>query len=252
MSVFIYNTLVEGDFAFGDEVYVIDSYQEYDLESEADDNRYYRDLPWHEAGYEPSPTYPLRGRFFLTFSGTEGGLSNIKDGSIIDYEIKDPSLFRMYPIVESISGLWMLEGREVVILADGNVITGQTVSNGSVSIPGGAGIIHIGLRYVCDFEPLNINAGENMQGRKLQIPEVTVRFEMSGGGLFGRDFEDELVPLFEREYEVMGAPTELVTGDRNVTIPSDWKSTGRFFIRQRDPLPMSILAIVPEIEGEDI
>jgi hypothetical protein len=51
----------------------------------------------------------------------------------------------------------------------------------------------------------------------------------------------------QREFEVMGAPTALLTGDKKIILKSDWNSNGRLFMRQQDPLPLTILAVVSDV-----
>ena len=51
----------------------------------------------------------------------------------------------------------------------------------------------------------------------------------------------------QREFEPIGAPTALLTGDKEIRITSSWNKTGRMFLRQKDPLPMTILALIPDM-----
>jgi hypothetical protein len=41
------------------------------------------------------------------------------------------------------------------------------------------------------------------------------------------------------------------TGDFQVTSPTEWQSGGRLVVRQTYPLPVSILAIIPEVSVGD-
>ena len=50
---------------------------------------------------------------------------------------------------------------------------------------------------------------------------------------------------FEREtYE---QPIDLLTGRAEIPISNKWEGNGRIFIRQADPLPLSVLAVIPEV-----
>jgi hypothetical protein len=56
----------------------------------------------------------------------------------------------------------------------------------------------------------------------------------------------------QREYELIGQPTQLLTGDKHITLKPAWKSNGRMLMRQPYPLPMTILAVIPDIyPGDD-
>jgi len=156
-------------------------------------------------------------------------------------------------VVTTISGADHLEGETVVALSDGNVVTGLTVANGNVVLPRGASRVHLGLQYVSDLETLDIEnpSGGTIQGKPVNVPRATVRFEKSRGLLIGPN-KTSLVEMPQREFEAMSDPTELLTGDKEITIDADWNSKGRIFMRQINPLPMTVLAVIPDIDvGED-
>ncbi len=150
--------------------------------------------------------------------------------------------------VTSITGMRHLFNTEVVILADGNVISGTTVSaTGGVTLSNSASRVHIGLRYVSDIETLNIESPEGtIQGALKKIARVNVRLKKSRGLLIGPS-NDKLIEWKQREFELLGQPTALLTGDAEVILKPDWNSNGRIFMRQKDPLPMHILAVMPDI-----
>lgn len=177
-------------------------------------------------------------------------LTSIEDGTDID-----GSAFNAYlrdgevrKTVTSISGLQHLFNTEVVILADGNVITGTTVSaTGTITLTNSASRVHIGLRFISDIETLNIESPEGtVQGTLKKISRVNVRMKKSRGLLIGPD-SDNLIEWKQRELELLGQPTSLLTGDAEVILQPTWNSNGRIFFRQKDPLPMHILAIMPDI-----
>ena len=149
--------------------------------------------------------------------------------------------------VDEISGLGHLEGKTVAILADGNVEAQQAVSSGAVTISNPATKIHIGLPIQADVETLNLELGQpTTQGKTKSISAVTLRVESSRGGKVGTD-ADNLTEFKQRAYETYGTPTELKTGDIRVTMPSKWSSSGSLFYRQDDPLPITLLAVIPEV-----
>ena len=152
--------------------------------------------------------------------------------------------------VKTVSGLDHLEGLAVVALADGNVVQNLTVTQGSVTIPYLASRIHVGLKYISDVETLDLEVPQGtIQGKWKHIPYVTVRFNQSRGLFVGPDSYN-LTELKQRQFEAMDAPTALLSGDAVVTLSSDWNGTGRVFLRQRYPLPMDILDIIPELDVE--
>jgi hypothetical protein len=149
-----------------------------------------------------------------------------------------------------ISGLDHLEGREVVVLADGNVKQGMTVTDGQIELEAAASVVHVGLPYVSDLETLNMEIplrDGTMQGRKVHVSELVVRFLRSRGGWIGPD-ADNLDEITQRSSEPLGAPIALFTGDYPATVPAEQDNGGRIFIRQRDPLPMTVLAIIASVD----
>lgn len=151
--------------------------------------------------------------------------------------------------VTNISGLSHLEGETVTILADGNVLDTEVVSSGAITIDVAASRIHIGLPYESDLETLNIEVQQQdgvAQGRKLKISKVIIRFLNSRGGWLGPN-EDNLNEIIQRSDEPLGSPIDLYTGDYDQTINSQYDDGGRVFYRQTDPLPITILAIIPSV-----
>lgn len=150
---------------------------------------------------------------------------------------------------ETFTGLNHLEGKKVAILADGNVVEQKTVTGGAVTIPTPAAIVAIGLPYESEAETLEVTVPgqETMLDKRKILSKVTVIMEESRGGLFGRSAAD----LYEAKqrtdsdnYGSIGA----ITGKQTTTITDTWQGTGRITIKQTDPLPMSILAVIPQAE----
>lgn len=148
-----------------------------------------------------------------------------------------------------VSGLQHLEGREIVALADGNVIKELTVTNGTVVLNRPYSRIRLGLAYTCDLETLNLESqqGNTMQGKLKKLSRPVVRLLQSRGLWYGTA-PDYMTEMKQREDELMGEPTTLLTGDKELEILPDWNVNGRLFFRQRDPLPMTILAVIPDVE----
>jgi hypothetical protein len=149
----------------------------------------------------------------------------------------------------TLGGLWHLEGREVAILADGSVQPAATVTDGSVTLPRACGRVVAGLPYTCDLETLNIEAGPpTLQGRQKVINEVTLRVKDTRG-LSAGPTSDRLVDIKERTTEQPGYPTMLTTGDERVLVDPSWNAQGRVFVRQANPLPATVVAIIPRLEA---
>jgi hypothetical protein len=182
-----------------------------------------------------------------TFELTDLSDVNI-DGSAFNSYVQGGEV---YEAVSTVTGLEHLEGRDVACLADGNIISGLTVSDASITLPRKFSRIHIGLHNICDIETLNIEAPQGtIQGFDIKIPKVTIRFHKSRGGFFGPD-SDNLVEMKQREFELLSDPTDMLTGDKEIILKPAWKSQGRIFLRQPHPLPWTLLAVIPTIETAD-
>ncbi len=157
------------------------------------------------------------------------------------------------------SGLGHLEGRNVAVLADGVVVNNPndpdkpilTVTGGSVTLAVAASEVHIGLPYVCDFQTLDIDkVQDSFKDRKMLINKVVLFVEKSTGFYVGAK-EPSTPTSIEGLYEhVPVVPFQLgddllITEDVDINITNDWNSNGRVFVRQIDPLPLTILAAIP-------
>ena len=46
---------------------------------------------------------------------------------------------------------------------------------------------------------------------------------------------------------VYGEPIPLFSGEKSVIVPGDYDTRGRIVIRQDDPLPLTVLAVIREV-----
>lgn len=156
-----------------------------------------------------------------------------------------------------ISGLDHLEGEEVVALSNGNVVRNLTVSGGSITLPNATTKAHIGLAYEAALQTLDLDLGNiqglgTVQGRMKSISEATLRVEDTRGifvGPYDGDrTSDKLVEYKQRATEAWNEAIQLYTGDIRITTPWDWNTSGGVWIKQFDPLPCTILAIMPDVQ----
>ncbi len=150
---------------------------------------------------------------------------------------------------ETITGLDHLEGKTVVALGDGDVFDStMTVSGGSVSLPTPAGVVHVGLQYSCDVETLNIDfpGGPTVQSRKKSVGSLAVRVRDTRGLKAGAS-ADKLYETKERDVSMAYGQLPSVTGQQIWELERKWTDGGKILIRQDNPLPATILALIPEI-----
>ena len=170
-----------------------------------------------------------------------------------DYpKLVDSGDWTMDTPVTSISGLTHLEGEEVKVLADGNVIEGLMVTNGAITLPLAATRVIIGLGYECTAKnlPMNIQ-GEVVENKQQRVMWLSMRVKDTRGLRDGNDLND-LSIIKERTDEAYGEPTRLLNGMTNLAIEPIWGPEGQSYLVQRDPLPATVLGYVIEAEvGDD-
>lgn len=163
--------------------------------------------------------------------------------------------------VDQITGLWHLEGESVSIFGDGFVVSNPnndtydtvTVSGGAITLDKAYGVLHIGMPFTCDVENLDIDTiqGETLVDKKKRINKVTMLVESSRGVWVGPEAPSSdsslsgLTELKIRDDETMDQPVALRTGPIEVNMAAGWSDGGRVFIRQTDPIPLTILSISP-------
>jgi hypothetical protein len=148
--------------------------------------------------------------------------------------------------VSHLTGLDHLEGCEVVILCDGNVLPRQTVTDGGVSLPVSGSKISIGLPYTSELESLPIGDTQGGIGKRKKTVKLRARVERSRGMWVGPTRSDsDMTELKRDEFWSNNLKTEEI---EILTVP-DNTEVATVIVQQRDPLPLSILALIPEVDG---
>lgn len=147
-------------------------------------------------------------------------------------------------------GLEHLEGRKVSILADGAVRPDCTVKDGSITLDSPARIVHAGLPYISNLKTLRLEGGSpagTAQGRLKRISHVTVRLFESLGLQVGYDEKNLERAPFRTSADRLGGAPALYSGDYDVKFNRGYDRDGQIFIRQDQPLPLTVLALIPEV-----
>lgn len=168
----------------------------------------------------------------------------------IPLELQSGTVSKWALMVTDITGLEHLEGKDVAILADGNVITGLTVTAGEITLPNPAAIAVIGLPYVSDIETLDFETQTpdgTVQDKLREINSVLFRLENTRALSVGPS-EDRLTDLAFRESEYYGEPIQLFTGDKEAFTEAGEPREGRIFIRNTYPVPVTILALIVRMD----
>ena len=133
----------------------------------------------------------------------------------------------------------------MAILIDGAVAPQEEVSGNEITIDWYGNLIHIGLPYQSIVEPMKLHAGAHLgtaRGKLQKITKLIVAFYETIGCKAGPDQDN----LYKIPFGT-GAQPELFTGDKEFEFPGNWEKGATISIVQDQPLPMTILAIVPEV-----
>ena len=194
---------------------------------------------------------------------TSDTVVTVKPNRTVPESLRGVAVTTWTKAVDVLRGLWHLEGEQVSIFADGFVVSSPnnasydtvTVQNGQVSLDKAYGVIHVGLPYTSDMETLDIDStqSETLADKYKNTKNVTMFVEESRGVFVGpkppsdddTDPLEDLVEMKLRNSESYDKPVKLETGTIDVNIKPEWNSNGRIFVRQVDPIPLSVLAVAP-------
>lgn len=177
--------------------------------------------------------------------GVGGGVLDIEDAFCVD-----SGLTYAGSPTTTLSGLDHLEGCDVAILADGAVHPLRTVDSGGVSLDWAAAKVHVGLPYVPLTQTMRVEAGANngtSQGRLKSFSTVLLRLRNTVGGQVGVSGDDLETLDFRAVEDSMDAGIPLFTGDKVIDLGDGWSRDGWLVVCQPEPLPMTLLAIMPQL-----
>ena len=149
----------------------------------------------------------------------------------------------------TITGLWHLEGRSVVALADGAVVDGLTVTAGTVELPALASVAHVGLVINAELQtlPVSYQTDEAFgQGVVKDVNKVHLRVSRSGAMHVGPT-GGRMVEAKRRTTESYGEAPALRTGWDHLNVAPKWDDDAGVTVQMRTPLPLTVLAMVLDV-----
>ena len=188
--------------------------------------------------------YTVANKASTTFELQLNG-ANVNSSAFATYH----SAGKVRKAVTVVSGLWHLEGKSIVGLANGYVVTGLTVASGSVTLPNAASRVHLGLDFTAEVKTLRLDAGQlnpTSHARTKKISHVGLQLEKTLGLWTGPDTDHMREAKFGLPSQ-WGQPPDALTGLKKLTMSPSWNKDGQIVIQQRDPLPMTILSITPDV-----
>ena len=174
-----------------------------------------------------------------------------------DFKFLDSHLSYSGVAVSSLSGLDHLEGETVSILADGATHATKTVASGAIALDRSATKVTVGLPYSSVLQTMRIEAGAGQyegtaQAKIKRISKVVLRLFETVGAKVGPSLDNlETVP-FRTTSGAMDLPVStFLAGDKEVEFADDYNTDGFIFVKQEQPLPLTILALYPTIVTND-
>lgn len=158
-----------------------------------------------------------------------------------------------------IAGLSHLEGQTVAVLADGATHPDVVVTGGTVTLQRPAAVAHLGFGYVSEVEPLDIQGGAPDGVALTRMKRVAwlglMLFRTVGGQAGWRHPRTGEVTLEALEMRAGSDPMDsgppLASRTFQLHMPSRWDRDASVVIRQDQPLPMTVLGIVPRMQTND-
>ena len=170
------------------------------------------------------------------------------------FNFLDSALAYSGSAVTTISGLDHLEGQTVSVLANGATHPDKTVSSGSITLDRSSTNVMVGLSYSSILQTMRLDAGSQngtSQGKTKRIYEITIRLFESVGVEVGESLDNmERIP-FRTSSDPMDQGIPPFTGDKAVEFRGNYDTDGFIFVRQTQPLPLTILSLYPELQTND-
>lgn len=160
--------------------------------------------------------------------------------------------------VNNVAGLGHLEGQVVAVVGNGAVIfngdpagvgaANFTITAGTfpVVFPASYSNIHVGLPITAELETLDLDVeGSEIRDKRKRVAGVRLLLQDSARSFQVGPDATQLTPLALEAYE---APADQYTGSVELTVTSTFDEYGRVFLQHTNPLPLTVLGILPSVE----
>jgi hypothetical protein len=154
----------------------------------------------------------------------------------------------------TISGLGHLEGATVDILADGSTHPQRTVVSGSITLQRSASVVQVGLPCPAKLATMRLEAGAadgTAQGKTKRIHRMVVRLLDTLGGKMGPSETEVDEILYRSSANPMDAAVPVFTGDKELLWRGGYEKDARVWYVNDQPLPATVVAIMPQIVTQD-
>lgn len=153
-----------------------------------------------------------------------------------------------------ITGLWHLEGQTASVLAEGAVHPDAVVTNGKVTLNAEYTPVQVGLKNMARGQLMRPEAGAadgTAQGKKKRVHKAVFRVNRTVGLKVGRDFDNLYRVTFRSASDNTSEAVPTFTGDKEVRWEGGYDSDGYVCWEQDQPLPVTIVAVMPQLHTQD-
>jgi hypothetical protein len=190
--------------------------------------------------------------FVVTNRGGNRAIEQLLPRTVIDFNrdarFLDASLTYDGAPTTSVSGLDHLNGATVYALADGVKRGPFTVAAGVVNLGVSASVVHVGLAITADLETLSLDiAGSSIRPALKRIQGVAAVIDASCRTWQAGPTSAKLTSLPAPEAGT-GSATAPFSGTVELSTLAAFTKDGRVFLRHTDPLPLTVLALIPYVE----
>ena len=190
-------------------------------------------------------------KYTLTIDGVSSAtVASVRSDKAIPAALRSAATTSWELARDSFAGLGHLEGETVNILADGAVHPQRVVTSGKVTLDSPAVVVQIGLPITADAQtlpPVLQTDSAFGQGRPKNINKAWLRVYRSSGIWIGPD-ADHLTEAKQRTTEPYGSPPALKSEEIEILLTPSWQDAGQVYVRQTDPLPLTLVALTLEIQ----
>lgn len=193
----------------------------------------------------------------------EGGfvryIERMAPRKIVDFDTEcffvDSGLSYSGAPADTFAGLDHLEGEVVAVVGDGEVVYNgdpngadaatYTVTGGEITLPAEYSEVHIGLQIAnAEIETLDLDvAGSSVRDKLKRVGAVTLLVDKSSRSFYAGPSDDDLLQYLPEPHEDDDA--DEFTGQLEMAVKAGYGPYGRVLVRQTDPLPLTILGILP-------
>jgi hypothetical protein len=154
----------------------------------------------------------------------------------------------------TLSGLHHLEGETLQVLGNGASHPDETVSGGGITLDYSSTTAAVGFGFDSSMQTLRIESGSvdgTSQGKPKRVHGITVRFYETVGAEVGND-SGEVDRIFFRDSSMAtDTAVPMFTGDKEIEFPGGFDDDDRVYIKQGQPLPLTVLAFYPRMNTFD-